>query len=312
MAPLDAREMTAIPTVKGRALPTPAHGLSKVLKSWFKRSETPSPAAEPDDARFDDDATRQMMLSKRDIETEIVDAGTSKRFMDRVIAQWQALGEADPYWSNDTQDRFKAANLTDASIDAFYSEGSGVIGLIQAFESRSAVDVGNGTCMELGCGVGKHTHALARRFERVIGIDVSRAGLAVCDRQMERFGLRNVTTMALTMPSELSTCGAIDVFVCLSVLQHNPPPIQKQLIAQALSVLRPGGYALFQAPDYRQGYRFATEDFLTAADAAIDIHCLPKTEVLKLLATSGMTLLDFAPDATLGGLGSYTYFARKV
>jgi 2-polyprenyl-3-methyl-5-hydroxy-6-metoxy-1,4-benzoquinol methylase len=255
----------------------------------------------------------QMGLPRRAIETSIHDKDLARRLMDRVIAQWQALGEAEPYWSNDTREQHKRENINPDVIDAFYGDGHNWMKTLAAFESRSGVAIKNGVCLELGCGAGKYTEALARRFQHVIAVDVSAGGLAVCAARAKQLGLTNIETVLLTSVDDLSKFGPLDFFLSLSTLQHNPPPVQKILLDHALARVVPDGFCLFQTPDWLEGYTFSSDRFLNdAPDAMCDCHCLPKTVVLDILAANRMRLLDFAPDFTVECFGSYTFFARKT
>jgi hypothetical protein len=117
-------------------------------------------------------------------------------------------------------------------------------------------------------------------------------------------------------PSDISTTKDVDFFFSLIVLQHNPPPVQKKLLDFSLARIRSGGFCLFQTPDNFKlsnniNYSFSASSYLRETAVTMDMHCLPKPAVLDILASHGMTLLDFAPDNWIGQFGSYTYFARK-
>ena len=257
-------------------------------------------------------ADLQMCLGHRDIETKIKDKALAQKFLDRVIGQWHAMGETEPYWSNDPVDKYKLDQLVEDALQDFYQDGYVWMDTLSAFESRSQVKIKNGVCVELGCGAGKYTEALAKRFQQVIAVDVSSGGLAVCAKRAKDLALHNVKTVLLTSVDDLASFGKIDFFVSLSTLQHNPPPVQRMLLDQVLSSLNPAGFCLFQTPDWIDGYTFSSKRYLqNAPEAMCDAHCLPKTVVLDILEENGMRLLDFAPDFTLERFGSYTFFAQK-
>lgn len=253
----------------------------------------------------------QMSLPRRDIETEVQDKATARRLMDRVIGQWRELS-TEPYWCNDTLEGNKLANIDAPAIDDFYADGAAWMETLSAFESRSGISIPNGTCVELGAGVGKYTHALAKRFARVVAVDVAPLLLDLSAERLERAGVTNVTTMQLTYPDDLANVGPIDFFLAQAVLAHNPPPIQRLLLTKAFEALRPGGGVLFQTPDWLDGYTFSSKRFVEKPpDAMCDCHCFPKTEIFRLLREQGLELLDIAPDFNTEAFGSYTYFARK-
>ncbi len=95
-----------------------------------------------------------------------------------------------------------------------------------------------GTCVEIGCGAGRVTRALASDFERVVGLDVSaemieRAG-AVCPPHVE---FREVAAARIPLDDDEADA----VFSC-HVLQHlDSFDAVARYLADARRVLRPGG-----------------------------------------------------------------------
>ena len=86
---------------------------------------------------------------------------------------------------------------------------------------RLGGDPRGGTCVEVGCGPGRMTGALAERFDRVVAVDVSpamleRARAAVTAPNVE---LRRASPAT---GSTASRTGVADALVCYLVLQHLP------------------------------------------------------------------------------------------
>jgi SAM-dependent methyltransferase len=101
------------------------------------------------------------------------------------------------------------------------------------------------TVVEIGCGVGRLTRALAARAERVIAIDVSAEMLARA-RELNP-GLRNVSWL---QGDGSSLAGVPDASAdgCFShvVFQHLPDPaLTLGYVREMGRVLRPGGWAAF-------------------------------------------------------------------
>jgi SAM-dependent methyltransferase len=106
--------------------------------------------------------------------------------------------------------------------------------------------------VEIGCGAGRMTRALAGRAAKVTALDVSPRMLEIAREQ--NAGLENV---AWRLGDGSSLAGIPDgsADICLShiVLQHIPDPeVTLGYVREMGRVLRPGGFALFQvsnAPD---------------------------------------------------------------
>jgi len=233
------------------------------------------------------------------------------RLLERLSRQWRKLGESDPYWSVLTHDDFRLQSIDAKKLTEFYDSGQRAAGLIELFEKKTGASVQRGVCLELGCGVGRITAHLAKRFERVIAVDISPGNLAICQRYMEEFGIDNVQTVLLESPEQLSALGKFDFFYSMIVLQHNPPPIQKVLLENILGNIRYGGGCLFQTCGSLNGYSFNPTNYLATNEEVMDIHCLPKPVVLRLLHENGLQVRDVEMDTWVGAFGSYTYFATK-
>jgi SAM-dependent methyltransferase len=112
---------------------------------------------------------------------------------------------------------------------------------------RLGADPRGGTCVEVGCGPGRMTGALAERFDRVIAVDVSPAML---DRARARVAADNVTFM-LVSGERLDGLDDIvaDALVCYLVLQHLPSrKVVASYLREFARVLAPFGEAFVQVP----------------------------------------------------------------
>jgi SAM-dependent methyltransferase len=100
--------------------------------------------------------------------------------------------------------------------------------------------------LDIGCGVGRLTRALAPRAAHVTGVDVSPEMVERARRNLD--GLPNVTLFVgdgTTLQPVADA--AMDGVVSLVVFQHIPDPqITLGYIREIGRVLRPGGWAAFQ------------------------------------------------------------------
>lgn len=97
----------------------------------------------------------------------------------------------------------------------------------------------DGTWVEVACGPGLISRGLAPKVGRVIGVDLTRAMVAVGQAEAARGGLRNLAFIqgdALRLPF---ADGALDGAVTRFSLHHIPVP--GRCVAEMVRVVRPGG-----------------------------------------------------------------------
>jgi SAM-dependent methyltransferase len=132
----------------------------------------------------------------------------------------------------------------DPDLERFWGEGAGdldtLLGLAGvAIEPEDVV-------VEIGCGVGRLTRAMAARARHVLALDISEEMLAVA--RDSNAHLENVTWLH---GDGVSLAGVSDAAAdaCIShvVFQHIPDPsITLGYVREMGRVLRPGGWAVFQ------------------------------------------------------------------
>ena len=140
---------------------------------------------------------------------------------------------------------------------------------------------GLGTIVEIGCGVGRVTRALAARSERVIALDVSPRMLATAREANP--DLDNVTWL---QGDGASLAGVADdsADACFShvVFQHIPDPrVTLGYVAEMGRALRGGGWAAFQVSNDPGVHDRPAETGATASPywlgAAVDLADLRAT-----------------------------------
>lgn len=116
--------------------------------------------------------------------------------------------------------------------------------------------------VEIGCGIGRMTRALAARAAHVTGIDVSAEMIAQARRTLA--DLDNVSLLVgngrdLTVLPD----GSADVVYSFIVFQHIPDPaITCAYVREIGRVLRPGGWTVFQVserPDIHDAQAWRSE-----------------------------------------------------
>jgi SAM-dependent methyltransferase len=114
-----------------------------------------------------------------------------------------------------------------------------------------------GTALEIGCGDGRMTLGLSRRYDRVHALDIAPAVLTACRHNLA--GRANVGYL-LGGSEQLAALptGSVDFVLSATVLQHVSDRAEsRRYLAEAGRLLRPGGVAALQlrAPGLRTRVR---------------------------------------------------------
>jgi ubiquinone/menaquinone biosynthesis C-methylase UbiE len=112
---------------------------------------------------------------------------------------------------------------------------------------RLSADPRGGSCIEVGCGPGRMTGALAERFDEVVAVDVSPAMLEQARVNVTAQNVRFVTVSGERLDGVEDA--SADVLVCYLVLQHLPSArVVRSYLEEFARVLAPGGEAFVQVP----------------------------------------------------------------
>jgi ubiquinone/menaquinone biosynthesis C-methylase UbiE len=238
---------------------------------------------------------------------------------DRIRQQWEALGTDDPYWAvlSDPGKQHGRWNKNE-----FFQTGVQEIALILSRAASLGVNLGSELALDYGCGVGRLSRALATRFQRVVGVDISDTMLAEARSVNARFSnVHFVRNNGNALPGIADR--TVDFIYSNIVLQHSPKEVQQSLIKEFCRILRPGGVLVFQTP--------SSQNFMTIKGAlhfllgnrilnigrtlkygktrVMEMHTLPKRDVLKTLNEEGMLVLNVERYDTSGrAFVSYIYY----
>jgi SAM-dependent methyltransferase len=168
--------------------------------------------------------------------------------------------------------------------------------------------------LEIGCGMGRITRAIAGRAASVVGVDVSdemvkRAREALADVANVQIELGNGQDLSAFADAEFDACYSFIVF------QHIPDPaVTCGYIAEIGRVLRPGGWAVFQISDqasiherssYTRGLqlrRRASRLLRRGPRGCLEPQWLgsavPRADLMAALERGGLDLLGTVGDGT--------------
>lgn len=159
---------------------------------------------------------------------------------DRSAADWNALGEAEPFFAVLTDERFLRERMSGDDRDAFFASGDADVAHI--FHLINRPDFTPRSALDFGCGVGRLTRALTKRVKRVAGVDVAPS--------MLRMARENVPNAAFspTIPDE-----RFDLILSLIVFQHIPIRRGEALLVELLGRLEHDGVAALHFTFRRPG-----------------------------------------------------------
>lgn len=157
---------------------------------------------------------------------------------------WEELAEHDPLWAVLSDPARKGGRWDVAEFLATGErEADGAL--------ASAAALGRpghrGRALDVGCGVGRVTRALAGRFQSTLGVDASETMVGHARRL---HGDLESCSFSVLPATELDTldAGSFDLAWSVLVLQHLPRDEAEHALRSMLRLLTPDGVAIFQLP----------------------------------------------------------------
>jgi SAM-dependent methyltransferase len=172
-------------------------------------------------------------------------AGPYSWLMDmRGQRTWDELGRSDPLWAVLSLPEKRGGGW---EIDEFLA--TGVREVSDVLDSVEALGIGlsRGKALDFGCGVGRLTQPLAGRFAEATGVDIAPSMIEMATR-LNKLGDR--CRYMLNTRGDLSVFadGQFDFIYSSITLQHIPPKLMKNYVAEFVRTLAPAGVIVFQLP----------------------------------------------------------------
>ena len=118
------------------------------------------------------------------------------------------------------------------------------------------INTPNPKILDVGCGGGILSEALAKAGAQVTGLDLSDASLQVARQHSQQQGLNIEYRYERVEDLAQKEAGTYDVVVCMEMLEHVPEP--SKVIAACSQALKPGGLAFFSTINRTpKGFLFA-------------------------------------------------------
>jgi SAM-dependent methyltransferase len=253
---------------------------------------------------------------------------------------WNEFGRKDPLWAI-LAEPAKKNNLW--NIDEFFETGERDVAAILKYIEALPFHLRSGSALDFGCGVGRLTQALGTRFDYCCGVDIARSMIRLA-RRLNRHGRRCRYVLNERNDLSIFKSGTFDFICTLITLQHMKPEYSKNYLLDFLRVLAPGGLLFFQLPGERRSpatginhnpveaapaeeakrqgaaralYEMVAELYRARVnpvpfDPVMEMHAVPKDEVLKLVQDNGGRVLKVQDDFSCGDDWlSFRYFITK-
>jgi ubiquinone/menaquinone biosynthesis C-methylase UbiE len=209
--------------------------------------------------------------------------------------EWREIARLDDVHRNIVGDPPHAGSWTD---EEFYATGASDWADFRRHWLHYWPPLG-GTCVEIGCGAGRVTHALAADFDRVVALDVSpemiERARVVVPANVE---FRQVRGSEIPLPA-----GEADAVFSCHVLQHfEDYAVVRGSMHEARRVLRAGGTAMVHITisSYRRSWLWRAREELRlwlarrrlrrgVRPAVIRMRTYKHEDILRLLAEAGFT-----------------------
>ena len=171
------------------------------------------------------------------------------------------MGQRDPMQAILT----RSDQATRWDLKAFFESGRDEILAVMTDATRLVPGLPRRRALDFGCGIGRLTCALAGHFDEVLGLDIADS---MVETAREQHGHLPGCRFELNLRADLQhlPTGQFDFVLAWIVLQHMPPALMKQYIAEFIRVLSPGGLLVFQVPAEVEDARERFYDAPVSAD----------------------------------------------
>jgi len=241
---------------------------------------------------------------------------------DNYRKQWENLGKSDPYWAVLTDPSKKGEKW---GKNEFFQTGEAEVDNLFRKLSEHNIEVKLDSVLDFGCGVGRLSRGLAKRFNKVKAIDISSEMLKEATRVNSEFRniefIHNSTTHIDSVKDE-----SIDLLYSNIVLQHIPTGNQVKYLREFCRIINPNGIIVIQIPStfnlsHWSGWVHMIlgnkvmnifRKIKYGSNSVMELHCLKKEKVLNLFSGLKMDVLkverhDSAGDTFI----SYMYYVQK-
>ncbi len=161
---------------------------------------------------------------------------------------WESIAQRDPLYAilSDATKRNKKWEE-----EEFFLTGEQEIAEVIAGLKKKKLLKKFGTALDFGCGVGRLTQPLAKRFEKVYGVDISSMMIHLAKKE-NKYSKTCKYVLNQQVSLERFKDNTFDFIYSSITLQHIKPAYAKKYVAEFIRVLKPEGILCFQLPTKRR------------------------------------------------------------
>jgi SAM-dependent methyltransferase len=217
--------------------------------------------------------------------------------LEKLKEDWESLAKSDALGAILT-DQSKAGGKW--QLDEFMATGEAEVikGMEHLRKLGHEPNLG-GSALDFGCGVGRLTQALGRRFASCVGVDISQEMVDQAERLNKYPHCRYVVNADRRLPFR---DGEFAFIYCNIVLQHVPRRFAEEYLGEFVRILKAGGVLVFGVQDsfampdlstrvtrIRQILRIRSriKRALGSSEGEMLMHCLPEDAVRSALGPAG-------------------------
>ena len=236
-------------------------------------------------------------------------AGGAKRTVEDYADDWESNAQLDARFAILSDPAHNDGGWEDET-ESFMASGEREIArVMDHLSTQGLAPLATRSAMDFGCGIGRLTNALGRRFDRAVGVDISPTMVA----KATEHAIGDHVSFVVNQADDLS-CFEDDRFDFVYtniVLQHVSNELQRRYLAEFCRVLAPGGLAVVQLPSVRRGLKGTVRRWLPdqvgqAVRGALrpaatlrregytirmEMNCLPEAEVWSVVEANGAVVV---------------------
>lgn len=239
--------------------------------------------------------------------------------LDKLKNDWENLAERDALWAILT-DRSKAGGKWE--VAEFMATGEAEIETVMShLAAIDCVPELGGAALDFGCGVGRLTQPLSRRFASCVGVDISPQMIQKAEVINQYAHCRYIASSEARLPFDDASFSFVYSNI---VLQHISPRFSEGYVGEFVRVLAPGGVLVFGAQDsfvglsswlvrIRQVVRIRSriKSALGMSATNMEMHCLPESVVRRALGYAKVVDIQFTNSAAKNFNGRLDYLDRR-